>query len=319
MIKSTLTSLTNVEALERLLVRLPAAYGHREHIEKHLHRAAAGVRGEERLQRKFKEFYLEEKFEVLWDISFKLGEWAVQLDGVLLTENCAVVIKSKNISGEIHYEEKTEEFFRNNADGEKTILENPVIQLKKNIRFLKRWLKWNYIELSITGLIVFTAKNCEFRSKPPGAVICKTYQMNEYLYQILQSYSTEVSSHQVTSTKNLLAAGQTPYKHTPLCELHRIEPNQLKKGIFCPSCKTNIMKRDKGGWNCEYCGRQNRVAHQLALQEYFALINDSLTNKQFCDFGKINSPALVRHMLSHFDLGISGNYKSRFYYLKKNK
>ena len=136
MIKMNLELLSKVESLERLLARLPEFHANRSYVEMQLHRAAAGVRGEARIRRKFTEFYVEEAFDVIWNISLNLGQWRVQMDGLLLTEKCAVVIESKNISGKLHYNQLTEEFFRLNSENEKTVMENPAIQLKKNTRFL---------------------------------------------------------------------------------------------------------------------------------------------------------------------------------------
>ncbi|WP_223641096.1 nuclease-related domain-containing protein [Planococcus sp. 4-30] len=187
--------------MELLLIRLGEHHPQRPFIERELHWAAAGTRGEDRLQKKFHEFYSEEEFQILWDVSLKIGSWSVQMDGLLLTERCAVIIESKNINGQLYFDEKTGEFFRINTAGEKTVMEDPRVQLNKHIRFLKQFFQMKKINLPVSGLIVFTAKDCEFASKPHRASICKTYQMVEYLLKILQAFPHEADNKKLAKIK----------------------------------------------------------------------------------------------------------------------
>lgn len=306
-----------MESHERLLRRLPANHSQRHFLEVQLHRATAGVRGENKLQKKFNEFFIESEFKPIWDVNLKIDDWKVQMDGLLLTEKCAVIMESKNISDEIHYDELTDEFYKKNSSNEKITLENPVIQLNKHTRFLTRWFQMHKINLPVTGMIVFTAKNCFFYSKPPGALICKAYQMNEYLYQILENYPQEVSSHKVNKIKKMIASNQIPYKRSPLCEFYHIDIKDVKKGVYCRNCQSLQMQRLMKTWICGSCGHRDNFAHELALQEYFSLIDNQVTNKQFREFCQINSPSVARRLLIQYDLEFTGDLKSRAYKLKK--
>ena len=111
-IKTELDSLPKVLAFECLLKRISSSHHQRDYLDNQLHRVSAGIRGEDRMVVKFKEFTMKEEHVPMWDLKMELAGWAVQIDGLLLTERCAIVMDSKNVSGEIHYNEATEEYYK---------------------------------------------------------------------------------------------------------------------------------------------------------------------------------------------------------------
>jgi hypothetical protein len=309
--------LNKTEALEKLLLRLGPVHPQRDFIDTQLYRTAGGKRGEQRLKARFKEFWIEEEFNALWDVSLTLGDWPVQIDGLLLTGRCAVVIESKNISGEIHFNEATGEFFRIDSDGNKTTLEDPRVQLAKHVRFLERWFRQRKIALPVTGLAVFTAKQCEFASKPRGAPICKAYQMSDYLLNIWQSHPPNAANPKLPKISKLLLNHQTPFRRTPLCQHYSIDAADLKTGVLCRGCRTLTMKRAKRGWTCSRCGGRDPLAHESAVREYFSLVDSVLTNREFRRFCGVESIFVASRLLSQLDLKRSGDRKDRKYELKK--
>ncbi|MDN3449976.1 nuclease-related domain-containing protein [Planococcus sp. APC 3906] len=311
--------LTENEALETLLLRLADGHPQRIFLENRLYRTAGGERGEARLQSRFKEFWIDGDFKVLWDVSLALGDWKVQLDGILLTERCALVIESKNISGEIYFNEATGEFFRLNLNGEKTVLEDPRVQLSKHIRFLTRWFAQHKIPLPVSGLAVFTSKHCEFITKPPGAPICKTYQMPDHLLKIWQSHPPKTARLHIAKVSKLLLANQTPFKRQPLCRQYTINPSDIKTGVLCRACSTLSMQREKRGWTCTRCGERDAAAHVHAAREYFSIVDDSLTNRDFRKFCKLESRSVASRLLSKLELDTTGEWKSCVYRLQKKK
>lgn len=316
-IKTELDLLSKTSAIECLLKRIPMNHSQREYLENQLHRASAGIRGEGKVVKKFKEFSMEEDYLPMWDLNMKMGNWIVQMDGLLLTRRCAIILESKNISGEIHYDELNEEFYKMTMPGgEKISLEDPVIQLNKHIRFLEKWFQMHQIKLPVTGLIVFTANSCVFQSKPPGAYICKAYQMNEYLHRILRGNPLTASSQNIKNIEKKIAANQVPYKIPPLCEFYHIDLKDVRTGVYCNKCGTHRMQRLKKSWICTGCGCKDASADRLAVQEYFSLIDNQLTNKKFREFSGISNSDAARRVLAKYNLEVSGERKMRIYKMK---
>lgn len=309
--------LATIEALELLLERLDKNHPQREFLERKLYMAIAGKRGENRLQKKFNEFPQEEEFHILWDINLKIGNWPVQIDGLLLTSRCAIIIESKNINGQLHFDEKTGEFFRFNSAEEKTVLEDPRIQLNKHIRFLTQFFKVNNLNLPISGLIVFTAKDCEFIAKPHRAPICKTYQMIDYLLQNLQAFPLDASKPKLAKIRKIILANQTPYKQPPLCTHYFIDPKELKSGVFCENCKTLTMQRTKRTWLCSNCSVSNPSAHLLAIREYLTFVERSITNKKLREFCGFDSRAVASRLLTKVNLEKTGEARAFSYHWRE--
>lgn len=309
--------LPQAEALELLLSRLSPQHPKRQLLEQQLSWIIAGKRGEERIRRKFNEFYTEEDFRILWDVTLKINTWSVQMDGLLLTKKGVIIIESKNISGQLHFDENTNEFTRVNSTGERTVMEDPKIQLEKHIRFLTHFFKMKKISLPISGLIVFTAKDCEFISKPHGVFACKTYQMIEYLLKILATFPLEAKDCKLAQIQKLILTNQSPYKQPPLCSYYFIDPKELQPGVYCTSCKSLDMRRLNKNWICKNCGFQNPLAHLLAIQEYFSFVEPTITNKKFRQFCGFESRFVATRMLVHLDLNRIGKSKARSYHLLK--
>ncbi|ALS80216.1 nuclease [Planococcus kocurii] len=309
--------LTQADALTLLLARLSCHHPQRQFLERELYWITAGKRGENRMQKKFNEFHFEGEFHILWDVNLKIDNWSVQMDGLLLTKRCVIIIESKNISGQLHFDEQTDEFFRINSAGEKTVMENPKIQLNKHIRFLTQYFKLHKINLPVSGLVVFTAKDSEFISKPRGVASCKTYQMIEYLLKILQAFPLEAEMIKLTKLKKLILTNQTPYKKLPLCAYYFIDPIDLQPGVYCQTCKAFTMQRNKRSWVCDYCGVRDASAHLLALQEYFTFVGPTITNQKLRNFCGFASRAVATRLLGQLDLEKTGESKASSYCIRE--
>ena len=317
--KTEIDVLKKTEALERLIGRLPTNHSQMRLIQSEWHRTASGQRGENRLASRFKEFHLEEPFYVLWDVNLKMDNWPVQIDGLLLTERCAIIIESKNISGKIHFDEKNGEFYRFDEDDVKTVMEDPRVQPNKHMRFLAAWFKLRKVTLPIHGLIVFTAKKCEFIAKPADTPICKTYQMPEILLKIWTASPPQAPDLKIPKIKKMLLSNQTPFIQIPLCKRYFIRPGDLKIGVYCRNCESYGMLRVKRSWQCPSCCHRDSCAHALALQEYFTLIDTHITNEKFREFCGLGSRFVAGRLLNQFDLHTTGESKARRYYLNTQK
>lgn len=298
--------------------RLPAGHPQQEYLKKEFHRYEAGWQGEKRLHAKMAEFHWAEPHELLWDIGLQLGDWKVQIDGLLVTPRCIIIISSKNISGKIHFDAATTEFYRFNNESEKMVLDDPVVQLSKHKRFLELWLEKRKIaHPPIVGVVVFTPRHCEFIAKPAGVNICKTYQVVEAVYKILESRTTLADSPRPSKIRKVIEANIHPYERPPLCEYYRIEPRELMTGVKCVDCRKIAVERLYKIWRCTACGHRDPLAHKLALQEYFNLVSHKIDNKEFRRFSGIESRYIVFRMLSESGLITEGARKNRKYLKKK--
>ncbi|WP_281864494.1 NERD domain-containing protein [Planomicrobium okeanokoites] len=302
------------EGVKLLMERLPAGHPEQAYLKKEFHRYEAGWKGEQRLVAKMVEFHWGEPYELLWDVGLKLGDWKVQMDGLLVTERCVIVISSKNISGRIHFDAVTSEFYRFNNEGEKMVMDDPQVQLAKHIRFLELWLKRRKISHPlIDGVVVFTPRHCEFIAKPADKHICKTYQAVETLYKILEAHVISADSPKPSRIRKVIESNSHPYERPPLCEYYRIDPRDLRTGVKCSECGKIAVERLFKVWECKECGHRDPNAHLQALQEYFALVSSEIDNKEFRRFSGIESIYVASRMLADSELVKIGSNKNRKY------
>lgn len=308
--------LTEVKALEALISRLPAQHPYQKFLETELHKVSAGKRGEEKLLKKLAEFNWKESFLVVPDISMSRGNMKIQMDSLLLTDSQAIIIESKNINGKIHFDEATGEFYRYDKGGEKTVMDDPVIQLKRSMRFFNDWLKSRNLDLVVKGLVVFTANECEFISKPQNVPICKTYQLHEYLYSMLGA-APQAPSINPKKLKKLIDSQQAPYKRIPLCDYYRIDPGSLRKGVQCLGCGSfGNGRMKKTGWCCNKCGYTDAEAIRSTLSEYFSLVSHTISNAELRNFFLLESRHAASRILVKYRMEMSGEKKVRKYKIK---
>ncbi|MEI4769583.1 nuclease-related domain-containing protein [Psychrobacillus sp. FJAT-51614] len=301
-----------------LVKRLPSDHLKLQTIIDDIRKMESGIRGENRLIEKLEELRLPGAFYILSNVQLQLGEWRVQIDCLLITDRCCIVLESKNMNDDLYFEENSDEFYKISRDGSEITYPNPYFQLMKHIRFMKAFLE-NYVpELKVTGAVVMTAKSSRIRQKPPHYPIFKLESIIEkILYMYNQSSSPQLSVHQIKHIEKMIRKKQSIYRYPPLCQYYRISPNDLILGVECPNCGELGMKRLQRTWNCPICKKNDRNAHHMTVQEYFWLINTTITNKEFRHFCKLDSVYSASRMLTDLNLTVHKGGAWRYYSPKK--
>lgn len=307
--------------LIRAIRRLNENTSDRDFLERELFLAEAGIRGEKRLQKKFVEFYSSEPFEILWNTSLTLGNWPVQIDGLLLTQKVAVILESKNISGELHFENRTGEFFRIDANGVKTIMDNPAVQVEKHMRFIRMWFDENKIPLPVDGMLVFTALKAELCSLPQNTRTCRHHHMIELLFKTIEEYPsrTHQNRHALKKYRKIIENQLTPYTQKPIAVQYSMDPRLFKPGIYCEACKTFNVSRQRRRWQCEACGKTSLTAGEEAVLDYFAIFGFQANNEKLRKFLNVNDRHIVKRLLSQEILTKDGSRRHSKYSLNEVK
>ncbi|WP_203333186.1 NERD domain-containing protein [Planococcus beigongshangi] len=305
--------------LQRTIRRMKVNTAERDLLERELFLVEAGIRGERRLQKKFIEFYSSEPFEILWNTSLTLGNWPVQIDGLLLTSKVAVILESKNISGELHFENKTDEFFRYDANGVKTIMDNPAVQVEKHIRFIRMWFAENKIRLPVDGLLVFTALKAELCSLPKNIRTCRHHHMVELLFKTIEEYpsSPQQNRHVLKKYMKILEKQLTPYTQKPIAVQYSLDPRLFEQGIYCDACQTFNVSRQRRRWQCDACGKTSVNAGEEAVLDYFAIFGFQANNEKLRKFLNVDDRHLVKRLLSQEILTKDGSRRHSKYSMNK--
>ncbi|WP_185907848.1 nuclease-related domain-containing protein [Psychrobacillus soli] len=304
-----------------LLKRLRASHIKEEDIRKDIHQIESGVRGENRLLQKLKELRLPGSYRIFSDVGLQSGEWKVQIDCLIVTDRCCIVLESKNISDDLYFNEDADEFYKVDRNGNEIAYRNPYFQLLKHIRFMKEFFRLlNLPQMNVTGAVVLTAKSCRIRQKPAHYPIFKLESIIEkiiHMYELPSSF--QLSSEQLDFVEKMIWKKQSAFIHRPLCESYHISPNELIRGVECPNCSTLGMKRTGKTWTCIKCDQRSRDAHKNAVQEYFWLVSKEIRNKDFRVFCQVDSVYAASRMLNSMDLQVHRAGPKTFYTQKKDR
>ncbi|MEK4522938.1 nuclease-related domain-containing protein [Psychrobacillus sp. FSL W7-1493] len=291
-----------------LLKRLSLEHEQFTFVTEDIRRSEAGERGENRLLGKLEELRLDGNYHIFSNVGLLLDEWKIQIDCLIVSDRCCMVIESKNMNGNLYF--KDEEFYKE-VDGIETAYPNPYFQLTRNIRFLKEFLRNVCPTMKVTGAIIMTAKSSRIREKPSNYPIFKLESMIERIYQMHgNGLSEPIDSAKFEEIVSLIERSLSPYVMPPLCEYYRIAPGDLLRGVECPSCGVLGMQRQYSTWKCRKCGDTDRAAHKAAIREFFLLVKSKMTVKDFQHFCLVDSPYTASRLLNSF-ANIEGHENGR--------
>lgn len=308
-----------IQRMEALLRRLPASHSKRVLIENDLAKRKAGFRGEEAV-----DYFLKHlnEFTIIHDIRLAGGnDDFFQIDALLLYSNFILILEIKNISGTIYFDSAFNQLIQIKQDNERGFL-NPLIQAKRQQKELTKWLNDLKISMPVEYLIV--------NSNPSTVIKTSSYHKNaldrvlhpdqlpDRIERLKMKYPLEI-----LTAKELKKLGRSLVKkHCPanydVLSYHDIQAKEIITGIQCPSCSRFSMKRARGTWKCAACSAPDKEGHIKALQDYFFLIDSSITNHQFRSFTRLSSSNIAKKLLTALSLPYSGEKKSRTYHIPLN-
>lgn len=285
-----------------LLKRLNDGSPSSDFIREEIRKMDPGVRGEERVFQRLRELRLAGAFRVFSDVCLELNDWKVQIDCLVVTDRCCIVLESKNISGRLYFNEELDEFYKE-ENGTETPISNPYFQLMRHIRFMKELLRNTHPQMKVTGAVIMTAKSCRIMQKSTHYPIYKLESMVERVIQIYNSSGgASFSVGELEVVEKLLLENRSVFEYPPLCEYYRINASEVRLGVECPGCGVLGMRRTGKTWTCPSCHKRDRNAHKKAVNDYFWLINNKITNRDFRKFCMVDSIYAASRMLSNMDL-----------------
>lgn len=282
-------------------------------------KARAGHKGEEALDY-YTSLLHEDEFHIFQGLRLNSGQAHFQMDSLLLSPSFALIIEAKNMAGTLTFNSSFNQMERTFNDKTDTY-EDPLLQAKRHRLLLQKWLKLHHFSLIPIEYLVFSSnpsttlrnpfndQEIYQRVCPPGKII---FKIEEFIFK----YKKEMLSlKEYKKLSKLLLKSDVP----PSSHLHqfKIDPSEYLTGVQCPTCNQYAMERFGGTWNCTHCGTTSKDAHKQALEDYFLLISETITNKEFRVFLHIHSPKLATKLLASMDLECHGATRRSSYYTPK--
>ena len=211
-------NLSNLEKLEELIEKV--GDDQKEIVETQLKKEKAGLDGEKRVMYELK--HLKEPCLIIHDLTlFDKNAEQSQIDFVVLTKNCAIVLESKSLQGNITINSDGE-FTRQFVNNERKVyrkegMYSPIRQNEIHVGVIKDFLSSNKIAKNypIESLVVIsndkTIIDKKYATKAVKEAIVKFDQLDNNIYRLMQKHTDiDASDSKLLEIGNALVDNDVP-------------------------------------------------------------------------------------------------------------
>lgn len=306
----------NLLKLEALLRRLPSNYPKIRDVQQQYARRKAGYLGEKSI-----DYYLSssdfQQFFIFHDLRLTNGKYYFQIDTLILTPCFLLILEIKNLSGTLHFDHLNQLIRVNN--GKEEGFQNPLSQVFRQRSQLNQWILDHRIPpLPIETLIVISNPSTIIKSAPSNSYqyqkLCHGIDLEERIHFFNNKFSRVIlSNKEIKRLQKTLLKNHTPLVNNILSQFD-IKKTEILTGVGCPSCSYLPMIRIHGNWQCPHCHVKSKLAHEQAIDDYFLLMNETITSQQFRDFVHLHSKQQATRLLASLVPSSSGTKKGRIYH-----
>jgi len=295
---------------QRLLQRVPISHPLYLEIEARINRIRAGFNGETYVDHFLKNIEFPCDYIILKDINLKTSPRSkTQIDTLIITSKFICILEIKAIKGKIAFQQNPAQLIRE-VDGIHTPLKCPEEQLKRHERKLAFWMKSNNIDLPIRSFIVLAFSKTLVSLPPKYSKIIMGCDISSYIEDLFELPNI-ISHTPFTQLVKKVRQAQTSFSPVPLVNIIPIEDSIIKKGLICPKCSRKIGNQYK----CPTCKISRRVIIANALEDWFYLMKNTITNNECINFLGLKDKTSAAHILSRSKLFPKNNGRYRYYQL----
>ncbi|HEY4551952.1 MAG TPA: nuclease-related domain-containing protein [Bacillaceae bacterium] len=304
--------------LEALARRLPDSHPKMPNILRELANRKAGYRGESSLDYHLS-FLQNKEYLILHGLRIQNQQgYFFQMDTLVLSPNFISIIEVKNYRGTITFDNHFNQLIQT-VEESRRALEDPTLQVKRQLYQLKEWLKkhkFNLIPIHPLVIISNPSTIIESTSHPSYFKhISHSINLPAKFHELEKMSRKEyIQKRELKKLARMLMKNHSPQEYDVLKHFN-LKPNDLRKGVQCPHCLSIPMKRKNGKWLCQECKERSRNAHVFALKDYSLLVGQTITNKKLRDFLLLASEDSARYILQSMNLPHTGKTKGRAYIL----
>ncbi|MDX8345941.1 nuclease-related domain-containing protein [Rossellomorea sp. YZS02] len=307
-----------LEKTEALSVRIVKNHPRVPLIEKDLRKRRAGYNGESTIYYHLT-FLRDKRYKIFYNVRLPIFSNHFQMDFLILTPFYILIIEVKNISGMVTIDPFIKQLTRTHKGVTEGVVD-PVSQVQRYKLLIHKWFITHRIKHPpIEHLVVFsnpsTTLNYTVSPAPddpykqiihPQNIIDKIKELNEK-----RPTPTVTEKELLKMKKLILKKHEEP--EIDILTAYSLSKNDILTGVRCDNCQHIPMIRVSAAWYCPKCNNSSKTAHTKAIQEYFLLINNHLTNREIRNFLHLNSRNTAYKLLKSFHLQTQGSTKSVTY------
>ncbi|WP_058306209.1 nuclease-related domain-containing protein [Gracilibacillus massiliensis] len=249
----------------------------------------------------------------LYGLRLKDHNHHFQIDGLFLFPTFFLITEVKHLKGKLYLNES--EQLIQNKDQEEKVYQHPLTQANLQKTQLQSLLtNLGYSNIPIHTLAIFTHDQAQLSFQHLDMI--PVQQCPDRLQKLVSSYTERIyeMDQLLQLGKKLLTLHQE--RSISILEPKREILNNIRRGVFCPTCKPKAMRRTHGTWICSTCGHRDKNAHLDALCDFVYLFGFYINNKQARWFLLVDSLYTTSRILRKLEVETSGGTKFRVYNLK---
>jgi hypothetical protein len=288
-------------------------------VESDLKKIAAGYKGEKTVDYHLG-FLEDKKYSIFHNVRLQVGSQYFQIDTLLITTCYIVIIEVKNLAGIIRIDPQIRQCTRILGDNQEGFID-PVSQVEKLTLLFKKWLsKHGFTISNIEFLVVISnpQTTIDFTMKPalhsPYTKVIHSQNILHFVTTLNNKYKQEVMT-----SKDLLKIKRLIYKQhsvqtSNILDIYGLTKDEIITGVQCENCNAGPLTRISNHWTCYKCSFKLKNAHLQAIDDYFLLMSDQITNSNLRKFLHISSRHTATYILKSLNLRSSGSGKGIYYF-----
>lgn len=305
-------------SFEALCRRFTEENQKKEALKLKLARYEAGCKGEASVDYPLS-LLPEKEFLILHNLRLHEGEHYFQIDCLILTAQFFLILEIKHIAGVNTFNTRLHQLVRT-IGGNVQRFSYPFAQTANLTIHFHEWLethKWPNVP--IKKLVVLSSPRAIIETEQADAkffeAICFIEWLPHKIRELIAAYPQQLFSYsRLKSISRRLCKADEPLMQDVL-SVYQVTPDQIFRGVQCPSCQMFGMERQKAKWVCPACKCPSKDAHLSALKDYALLFGSSMTNRQCRDFLKLGSRSIAQKMLKSLQIPSTGLNKGTIYQL----
>lgn len=299
-----------IAGYEALLKRLAPHHPKRPLIADALYNQLAGIGGEERVDELLSHFEPDYPCLIIQDLQLPNR---VQIDTLLITEECAIILEIKNLGGQLRLRSNPSALHQMSPNGQQRFFRSPVIQVETAKIKMEQILKKLNCPLPVEAAVVMAYSSQFIENVPPDATV---WSADEALVQlnkrsIRKKLLTPGQIHRLVL--DLLSLDRN-YQLSPLSAEYEIPLSDIEKGVFCPRCQLRKMDRNGRRWECKFCNFFSKDAHLEAVDHWFMLCKSTINTKECKEFLGLSDLDAAKRVLKRKGLIEAGGRRNRTYH-----
>ena len=274
----------------------------------------AGFQGESYVDNFLKQVQFPKNYAILKDLHIQVDPSSyLQIDTLILTQKYIALLEIKNIRGKIAFQKNPDQLLRE-FDGEITPFRCPEQQITRQTNKLQLLLQQIKINLPIKKLIVLAYTKTHVVLPPKYTTIVMGCDISIHIDDYNQLPDV-ISTTDFKQLLNYLSSRSSEFIPNPVAKVFPVNLLEVTTGLICPTC---LMKM-KGQVKCRSCKTPKLVMQQQAVEEWFYLMKDTITNRECVYFLGLKDKHAGNYLLNKLPLQPVNNHKSRYYVLPRNR